>query len=302
MKEATCSVCDSKENRKLFTAKDYNWLDSGSFDIVRCKKCGFVYISPRPEASELSKYYPDLYYGGNDSDLSHKIGLIKRYFKPGSVLDIGCGRGSFLGRMKELGWDARGVELSKGEAEAAKEIFNIDVSTKDIAESGFLEGQFDLITLWHSLEHMEDPARILREAYRLLKKGGGLIISTPNMSSLQARLFRKMWYHIDAPRHPSLFSTSTLKALLKRLQFSPTLVNYFVFDHNVYGWTMSMLNILRLNQGSLKKTKDTSGRYRIPLSARAIKFFLLCISSPLAFIEGLFPIGGTIEVIAAKHG
>jgi len=302
MREAACSVCGARESRKLFTAKDYNWLDSGSFDIVKCRRCGLVHLSPRPEARELSRYYPDLYYGGSDSGLSHKIGLIKRYFKPGSVLDIGCGRGFFLGRMKELGWDTRGVELSRGEAETAKQTFNIDVSTKDIAESGFLEGQFDLITLWHSLEHMEDPARILAQAYRFLKKGGSLVVSTPNVSSAQARLFGKMWYHIDAPRHLNLFSASTLKVLLERTRFSLKKVNYFVFDHNVYGWTMSALNTLKLNQGRLKKTKEASGRYRIPFMARAVKFLLFCLASPVAFIEGLLPIGGTIEAIAVKEG
>ena len=305
MVDTKCDICGSSERDFLFAAVDCNWSGKGPFSIFACGRCGLAYLAPRPDEADFFKCYPEIYYSGKEAGASHKMRLIKKWAQPaGSVLDVGCGKGYFLNQMKRSGWMVRGLELSEKEADFAKKTFDIDVYTKGLVGSDLSGIRFDLVTFWHSLEHIKDPSSFLKQVYRILKPKGCLIISTPNISSLQANVFGKKWYHIDAPRHLNLFSAKSLGLLLEKNAFSVRKVNYFDFGHNLFGWVMSALNLFNLSQGRLikLKKKKTFGIRLALLLSRCLKLLLFFLALPIVFIESLFPFSGTLEVLAIKEG
>lgn len=134
----------------------------------------------------------------------------------GKLLDVGCGSGEFLVKMRELGWDVLGVEPDPEAARVTRERFGLPVIVAPLEEAGLLNNSFDAITMHHVIEHVHDPIAILRECARLLKPGGKLVVITPNIASLGHQLFQTAWYGLDPPRHLNLFSPRTLHTCSER--------------------------------------------------------------------------------------
>jgi SAM-dependent methyltransferase len=131
------------------------------------------------------------------------------------LLDVGCGNGSFLNNIQALtGSQVYGVDVSKAAAHAAKEAFQLDIFTGTILDASFPDSYFDVITAWSYLEHLNAPARALLKIASLLKPGGCFIMNTPNFDSLNSKLFKDKWYHLDCPRHLYLYTPKTIAALL----------------------------------------------------------------------------------------
>jgi len=128
----------------------------------------------------------------------------------GKLLDVGCGGGVFLARMRELGWDVRGVEPDPEAAALGRRELGLDIFVGELEQAGFSERSFDAVTLNHMIEHVHDPVRLLRHAWRLVRPNGRLVVITPNVTSLAHRLHRRSWYCLDPPRHLLLFSRQTL--------------------------------------------------------------------------------------------
>ncbi|MCX6135045.1 MAG: class I SAM-dependent methyltransferase [Ignavibacteriales bacterium] len=133
----------------------------------------------------------------------------------GRLLDVGCGDGSFLARMKHLGWDVMGVEPDPRAARKTQEELGIPVFNGTLTEAGFDSRSFDAITLTHVIEHVEEPGSLLRECHRILKPTGKLSIATPNIESFGHRMFGAAWRELDPPRHLHLLSLKTLAALVE---------------------------------------------------------------------------------------
>jgi len=131
----------------------------------------------------------------------------------GRLLDVGCGDGAFLARMKSLGWEAVGVELDEKAANVAKTQFDVDVFIGTLEAAGFADESFDAITLSHVIEHVGDPIELLCRCRNLLRKGGRVVVTTPNADSMGHRIFREHWRGLEVPRHLMVFSLRTLKRL-----------------------------------------------------------------------------------------
>ncbi len=131
----------------------------------------------------------------------------------GRLLDVGCGDGAFLARMKSLGWEAVGVELDEKAAHIAKTEFNVEVFVGTLETAGFADESFDAITLNHVIEHVGDPLELLCRCRNLLRSGGRLVVTTPNAESLGHKIFREDWRGLEVPRHLMVFSLRTLKQL-----------------------------------------------------------------------------------------
>lgn len=129
----------------------------------------------------------------------------------GLLLDVGCGNGSFLDQMRSLGWEVAGVEPDGEAVSVALERYGLDVFEGSLEEAGFPEGHFDAITANHVIEHVQDPIGLLKECRRVLKQGGTLVVSTPNINSLGRSTFDEAWLHWDPPRHLYLFSPQTVR-------------------------------------------------------------------------------------------
>lgn len=129
----------------------------------------------------------------------------------GKLLDVGCGNGQFLAMMQDLGWEVVGVEPDGQAVKAARACLGLSVYEGTLEEAGFPEDSFDAITMNHVIEHVWDPISTLRECRRVLKVGGRLVVITPSIWSLGARLFSKAWLPWEPPRHLFLFSPRTLQ-------------------------------------------------------------------------------------------
>jgi len=138
--------------------------------------------------------------------------------KNGLILDIGCGRGDYLKQMKGLGWNVLGVEPDPVSAQLARSN-GINIFNGTLGEAELDEESVDQVTMQHVIEHLIDPLAYVKECYRILKKGGRLVIYTPNLHSLGHRKFHKSWLALDPPRHLYVFSPQSLKSVFDRSPF-----------------------------------------------------------------------------------
>lgn len=195
---------------------------------VKCKHCGLVYMNPIEQLSRTHEYYAkaknnhaptirDSYLRTADS----QVRLIQKYSKGTRLLDIGCAQGFFLFSASKAGYTAKGVELSQDAAEYARKEFGLDVVTNSFEELEFPQDHFDIVTLWQTLEHLPHPLMTLNEVYRILKPGGLVAVSTPNIEALPARVLGKRWWDVKR-LHINQFSTTTLIDVLKNSGFRNT--------------------------------------------------------------------------------
>ncbi|WP_333655645.1 class I SAM-dependent methyltransferase [Dissulfurispira sp.] len=148
-----------------------------------------------------------------------------QYDRTKKILDVGCGNGGYLLSLKSLGWDActqiYGIDFPNEALEHLKEHEHINIIEGNFLDTNLPENFFDIITLRHVLEHLNDPASALKKAFAILKPGGIILINVPNFKSFEALvIFREKWRHIDAPRHLYHFSPETLKKLLNNAGFA----------------------------------------------------------------------------------
>ncbi len=208
-----------------------------------------------PGEAELAKAYSAEYYSSTEAKFNPLIeawtrysgrkrarALLRRHGRSSAglrVLDVGCGRGVLLHGFLEEGVEALGIE--RGGA-GFEEIQGIEaLSLDDLVASG---RTFDVIVIWHVLEHLHEPQDSLVKCRQLLADGGSLFIEVPNFGSLQAKLFRARWFHLDLPRHLFHFTPASLLLILNKAGFSVESVGTFSFDQNLYGFLQSALNYL----------------------------------------------------------
>jgi SAM-dependent methyltransferase len=311
MEKGNCVLC-SKETEARFHLR----ANSGGFPFsyLRCEGCGLVFLSPRPDGKEIPRFYAQDYYGENPKKFRswleagrlffawNRMRRVRKLFRgPGKALDIGCGQGTFLQLLKKEGWECHGTELTADSASRASRL-GISVSVGEIDEHEFASHSFDLITLWHVLEHLPEPLKTLKALTRLLKKGGILAISTPNIDSLQAEVGRSQWFHLDPPRHLYLFSPQTLEQMMESLRFRLLEIRHFSLEQNPYGWLQSLLNLMGLPENSLYRIlKNTPNLQKEHLTvSQGGKAILLAASLLphclfLSSIMALLQRGGTVE-------
>jgi 2-polyprenyl-3-methyl-5-hydroxy-6-metoxy-1,4-benzoquinol methylase len=137
----------------------------------------------------------------------------------GRLLDFGCGGGTFLAQMHRRAWQVTGVDISSSAVRRIRSELGLNALVGTLPHPQLRSASFDVITMWHSLEHVHAPRLVLREAYRLLVPGGKLILSVPNIDSLPFRWFGSAWFGLDLPRHLTHFAPATLQAMLEKVGF-----------------------------------------------------------------------------------
>jgi 2-polyprenyl-3-methyl-5-hydroxy-6-metoxy-1,4-benzoquinol methylase len=224
VKSPNCLICDSKEYMPFLQVPNrFDVLES--FMLVRCSTCGFVYLWPRPV--KMEKYYEDAGYQPHQEkaetftdrlyrwvrvwNLKIKEHLIEKYQKKGKVLDYGCGTGTFLSHMQKAGWDVQGVEPSK-KARSVGIQNGLNLQTK----IDQISGSFDVITLWHVLEHIANAHEVIDNLSKKLTSQGILVIAVPNRDSLDAKIYKSCWVAYDVPRHLYHFRPQDMIRFLER--------------------------------------------------------------------------------------
>jgi ubiquinone/menaquinone biosynthesis C-methylase UbiE len=239
-----CVICGGNNFVHLFQCKDY-LLSNEIFSIEQCSSCGFRLTNPRPESNNLYKYYesenyishvekPDkfidkVYNRVRKYTLKKKYDLVVKFKKGNSILDIGCGTGDFLHNFKANKWNSFGVEPNKNAREIA-----IRKNSINVYESAFLndisEQQFDVITMWHVLEHVSDLPAQINLLKKILKKDGVLFVAIPNSDSPDAQMYRQYWAAYDLPRHLYHFTKKSVKELFAKFDFEVKEVLPMKFD------------------------------------------------------------------------
>jgi SAM-dependent methyltransferase len=135
----------------------------------------------------------------------------------GCLLDVGCGTGETLRTMRDLGWAVEGLDTDPVAVQRGQAL-GLPIQRGSLRECSYPSNQFDAITMFHVIEHLHDPLFDLQQAYRLLKKGGLLVVVTPNVASLGHRFFQRDWIHLDPPRHLHIFGCRPLAALTERAE------------------------------------------------------------------------------------
>jgi 2-polyprenyl-3-methyl-5-hydroxy-6-metoxy-1,4-benzoquinol methylase len=228
MKLNLCPICESNNIEYIFTAKDH--LVSGDkFNIEHCSNCGFRFTNPRPSDDELGKYYDSneyishadegnnlvnkLYKIARGFTLKSKLNLINRLTKKRQLLDVGCGTAHFLSYCQQAGWQISGVEPNDLARKQAEEKTSIIIHKNLLDIEG---GIYDMITLWHVLEHLPNLDQIVKQLNDLLAPGGNLLIALPNYEAYEEKRFNQHWAAYDVPRHLHHFNKNSLGKLLNK--------------------------------------------------------------------------------------
>jgi SAM-dependent methyltransferase len=288
--------------------------------MVRCLRCGFGWTEPPISQEAIEQWYPEAYYGKGNIRFNpvfetlirlfrrRRADVITRLVPPGPVLDVGCGRGFLLHALRARGYDVHGVELSDYAARHARQILGLEVHVGDFATAPFLPESFNAIIFWHSLEHLPDPLAAIQRAESLLAPGGYLLVALPNSDSIEARLFRGAWFHLDVPRHYVHFGLKSLLMALRDWRFTPRIISHFSLEQNPYGILQSLYNATGLHFNllySLIKTRGARESHGAPPRFQLLAvLFLLPVFLPITFLLWVIEIvlrrGGTIEVYAEK--
>lgn len=233
MERVCCDYCGASESQLLFEATDTNYHRPGTFRIVRCRFCHLVYLNPRPDAQLISSYYPDadypcFHHQTEPAAFDPRDPLVRLVVPvPGGAVrlcDVGCGDGSFLVAARRTGWEVAGVEPNTYARRRCEERLGVGVVFPSFEKASFAAEWFDLVTLWHVLEHLPSPMRALKEAHRILKPGGVLALALPNFGSLESLLWRQHWIYVMAPAHFYHFTRPTLDRYLHECGFEVALV------------------------------------------------------------------------------
>jgi SAM-dependent methyltransferase len=228
MEKVNCPICGSQNHSLLLKTCGFNVPYNESFNLVKCESCGLVYLNPMPNHETSKKYYDNKYFEtsslGRSSNNIYRLQIVKTFLQlkspKGKALDVGCGDGSLLFIMKRYGWDVYGVDISDSAAKLARtKLGTRNIFTGSLEDCRFPSAFFDVISLRHVLEHLHKPYNTLREIKRILKEGGVLSITVPNVNSLYFNIFKKNWFHLDIPRHLFQFSAETLGYLLNKAGF-----------------------------------------------------------------------------------
>ncbi len=231
---AACPVCDDPTGRVRHSATEDRWFGvAGSWTYRQCSSCDGLWLDPRPATAALPAVYanyhthvgtrrrpkrPSLwrslrpYLPWHGSDRRGAVGYLDG-FPAGRVLDVGCGNGARLVELSRQGWSAVGTDFDARAVEVAREagVGNVRVGTIHDVDGST---SFDAITMFHVLEHVEDPLPTLVRARQLLRPGGVVSIVTPNASSWLHGIYGHRWRGLEPPRHLQIFSAAGLRRLL----------------------------------------------------------------------------------------
>ncbi|MBN2634654.1 MAG: class I SAM-dependent methyltransferase [Prolixibacteraceae bacterium] len=241
-----CQVCGETSFSTFLTSTDF--LVSGDkFQIKICDGCGFKITQDIEDEENIGSYYQSeeyishsntskglvnsLYHRVRKYMLAKKRKLVEKVSteKKGSILDVGAGTGFFLNEMKKHGWQVAGTEMSADARRLATSKFGLDVSPPEQL-FGFKENSFEVVTLWHVLEHIHQLKANMETFHKVLKTRGKLIIAVPNNSSYDAEHYREYWAAYDVPRHIWHFSPEQMEPFGKKFEFILREVHALPFD------------------------------------------------------------------------
>ncbi len=234
-KYADCIGCGNKNFNFICNFFDGSRKFKDKLRLVKCKSCGLAFINPLPSREKLESYVQNQLF--SEIDDGSYLPQVRKFLSikdKGTILDIGCGRGFFLNRMKQSGWSAFGVELNEQMAAQAKEKLGLDIFSGTLRETRFPDGSFDAVNLRHVLEHLLSPYQALTHIHRLLKQDGIIVITVPNFEGFQRKIFGRYYLAVAGIFHISQFTPRSLKSLLERAGYR--VISTKTFQESASAW------------------------------------------------------------------
>ncbi len=240
-----CPLCASSAISPSLTVKDHS-ITGETFELWRCAGCDFLFTQDPPEPEAAGRYYQGeeyishsdnqqglvnkLYHTARDFMLGRKYALVAKVSKGKRLLDYGTGTGYFTDFMVRKGYTARGIEIDAGARNYGREKFGITVDAPAALFDTLTPDSFDVITLWHVLEHLYDPQKYLARFFELLAADGKLIIAVPNHKSTDAKTYGADWAAYDVPRHLWHFSPATMRKMVGQAGFRVVATRHMPLD------------------------------------------------------------------------
>ncbi|MBI2891405.1 MAG: class I SAM-dependent methyltransferase [Nitrospirae bacterium] len=236
MMTTDCPLCGSDAWRPIMRAREYVYPEQTEFQLAQCRPCGHVFTNPRPSPDTMGAYYPtgtwtapsrgnkleDYRIGGlpwREAMRRRAEGIMRHARPPGTLLDIGCGDGLFLHHMREQGWKVEGVEPGGPAGAYARGTLGLKIHPGSAENVTLPSDRYSVVSLHHSLEHTNDPRRVLCSVRAALRPEGLLHVRVPNFSSLDRRLFGKSWVGLYVPCHLHHFTPGRLVRLVRECGF-----------------------------------------------------------------------------------
>ena len=226
--EIECNLCGRDRLRVIEN-------DQRPYNVLKCKNCSLVFVYPHPDPTMLNSHYDNGYYKEWIAAQKRqrlrmwkkRLAKIRKDRQAGRLLDIGCGEGTFLALAQKEGWQIYGTEISAFASKYATASLGTNIFCGDLLSTGFEENFFDVVTMWHVLEHVSNPKRYLSEIHRILKPKGLLVLAVPNVNNIIFRIaYRiikrrkvKLFTIGEKEVHLYHFSPNTLKDFLDRTGF-----------------------------------------------------------------------------------
>ncbi len=251
---AACPKCLRGSPLKFRVGDRNRRITSEVFNYYRCQTCDIQFLWPIPE--NLGRYYENDYYEIPDSlealaaraeTERFKIDIVRRFVSGGRLLEIGPAWGNFAYLAKQAGFQVDAIELDTQCCRFLERVVGIRAIHDDNIEKALLDGAtYDVIALWHVIEHLPNPWTALNLMAKKLNPGGVLIMAAPNPGAFQFRVLGRHWAHIDAPRHLELIPSQTLidhgrDLGLRTLMVTTT--DQGSLGWNMFGWAVSLANL-----------------------------------------------------------
>ena len=230
-----CPVCNHSNPQIAIESQDFS-LTQNPFAILHCSNCTFRFTSPLPSQDEIGQYYKfieyishtdvkegwmnRLYHLIRTKTLAQKTNWIQSLFTghKGHLLDIGAGTGAFANAMQQKAWKVTGLEPDAATRDKAFENYKLHLQSIDSIYN-LPKNEYEVITMWHVLEHVHDLKPYLHQCFKSLKQNGRLIIAVPNYTSYDSKYYKKYWAAYDLPRHLYHFSPKSMTTLLNEIGF-----------------------------------------------------------------------------------
>lgn len=241
-----CPCCFSEAIYPALSAKDYT-VSGETFEIWHCDDCTARFTQKVPDAASIGPYYQSadyvshsdtqkglvnrLYHIVRNRTLNSKKDLIRRITgqSTGVLLDVGAGTGAFSHTMQAAGWDVTALEPDETARKNALNKYGLTLQSPETLYQ--LEAaRFDVVTMWHVLEHVHDLHGYLSSFHRIIKPGGTLVIAVPNYTSRDAKAYGECWAAYDVPRHLYHFSPKSMELLGKSNHFQLSEMKPMWFD------------------------------------------------------------------------
>lgn len=248
IRDVPCDVCGGERFTPLFEKESSR---GEIYQVVQCRSCGLVQVNPQPDVDAVRPYYEsgyfekrtdrgydnyfssalkqqinhvyelnlnDLGFSDYERDIIWNSYSINKENQPKS-LDAGCAAGYFVEYMREKGWKSEGIEISESAARFGIDELSLDIIVDDFLSCKQLEtGNYQLVTMWASIEHMHSPMAVLRRGYELLAPGGRMILSTCRYGLL-AQLRQKDWRYMNVPEHLYFFRMNGFRSAARKVGF-----------------------------------------------------------------------------------